>query len=53
MNEVVLMAVEHAFDDLFKKSAASILVESAPLDDVVEKFTPLKKLHDDGDLHVL
>lgn len=52
MDKVVLVAVEHAFDDLFEESAACVLVEFYPFDHIVEKFTALQKLHDNGDLHV-
>ena len=47
------MTIQHALDDLLEESPARILIQSAPLNNIIEKLAALQKLHDDGDLHIL
>lgn len=52
VNEIVLMAIQHSFNNLLEESVAGIFVQPAPLDNVIEQFTALEEFHNDGDLHV-
>lgn len=52
MYQVILMTIQHPFDDLLKKSLTGILVESSSLYYVVKELSSLKKLHDDCNLHI-
>jgi hypothetical protein len=52
MNQVILMAVQHSFDDLLKKSPAGILIQSTTLNNIIQQLPTFQKLHDDCDLHI-
>jgi hypothetical protein len=53
MNQVILMTIQHALDDLLKECSARVLIQLAPLNNIVEQLPALQKLHYDGDLHIL
>ena len=53
VDEVVEVAVLHALDDLLEEGLGRCLVKLALLLNYLEELAPLKKLHDDGHLHVL
>jgi hypothetical protein len=53
MDEVVLVAVAHAFDDLFKKYLSGFFIEFALFLHIFQQFSALQKLHDDCYLHIL
>ena len=53
MNQVILMTIQHALDDLLEECPACVLVQLAPLNNIVEQLPALQKLHYDGDLHIL
>jgi hypothetical protein len=52
VNEIILMAIQHSFNNLFEESVAGIFVQPAPLDNVIEQFTALEEFHNDGYLHI-
>lgn len=53
MYQVILMTIQHPFDDLLKKGLTGILVESSSLYYVVKELSSLKKLHNYCNLHIL
>lgn len=52
MDQVVLMAVFHTFNNLPKKCLSSFLVQSTLLLDQFKQLTSLKELHNNGHFHV-
>jgi hypothetical protein len=52
VDQVVLMAVFHTFNNLPKKGLSSFLVQPALLLDQFKQLTSLKELHNNGNFHV-